>query len=63
MWRPTEDGMTRALQLGYRTWEYRPLAFFNVVYNHRGPVSGLTTVPRPIESRQFLVKWTWLLQL
>jgi hypothetical protein len=45
------------------TWGHRPLAFFNIVYNHRGPVSGLTTVPRPIESRQFLVKWTWLLQL
>jgi len=34
-----------------------------LVYNHRAPVSGLTAVPRPMESQQLLVKWTWLLQL
>jgi hypothetical protein len=45
------------------TWEYRPLAFFNVVYNHRAPVAGLGAVAKPIESRQLLLKWTWLLQL
>jgi len=46
------------------TWEYQPLAFFNVIYNHRTAVSGLdvSTLP-PAGSRQLLVKVTWLLQL
>jgi hypothetical protein len=45
------------------TWEYRPLAFLTVVYNHRAPVSGLGAASAPAESRQLLVKGTWLLQL
>jgi hypothetical protein len=45
------------------TWEYQPLAFFNVVYNHRTPVFGLVSAAVPPASRQLLVKWTWLLQL
>jgi hypothetical protein len=45
------------------TWEHRPLAFFTVVYNHRAPVAGLAAAASPLESRQLLVKWNWLLQL
>ncbi|NOT27633.1 MAG: carbohydrate binding family 9 domain-containing protein [Acidobacteria bacterium] len=45
------------------SWEYRPLAFFTVVYNHRAPVSGLGTAAAPVESRQLLLKGTWLFQL
>jgi hypothetical protein len=58
---------TSARQLSWNTrlaWEYRPLAFFTVVYNHRAPVDGLgvrSAAPPP--SRQLLVKWTWLMQV
>jgi hypothetical protein len=46
------------------TWEYRPLAFFNVIYNHRAPTVGLGGASAaPSVSRQFFVKGTWLLQL
>jgi hypothetical protein len=46
------------------TWEYRPLAFFNVIYNHRAPTAGPgASSTGPLLSRQFLVKGTWLLQL
>jgi hypothetical protein len=44
-------------------WEYRRLAFFNVVYNHRGAISGIATATNPVESRQLLLRWTWLVQL
>jgi hypothetical protein len=45
-------------------WEYRPLAFFNVVYNDRSPVSGLGLASTaPPASRQLLVKFSWLAQL
>jgi hypothetical protein len=45
------------------TWEYRPLAFFNVIYNHRTPTPGLSSVVPPPGSRQLLAKWTWLFQM
>jgi hypothetical protein len=45
------------------TWEHRPLAFFNVIYNHRLPTRGLSSAVPPLASRQLLVKWTWLFQL
>jgi hypothetical protein len=46
------------------TWEYSPLAFVNVIYNHRAPVSGLgVPVTAPLGSRQLLLKWTWLVQV
>ncbi|MGD9904445.1 MAG: DUF5916 domain-containing protein [Vicinamibacterales bacterium] len=45
-------------------WEYQPLSFFTVVYNDRSAVDGRgVLVPAPVESRQLLVKLTWLLQL
>jgi hypothetical protein len=44
-------------------WEYRPLAFFTVVYNDRSVVDGAVQAPAPAASRQFLVKLTWLAQL
>lgn len=45
-------------------WEYQPLSFFTVVYNDRSAVDGRgVMVPAPVESRQLLVKLTWLLQL
>lgn len=58
---------TAARQLSWNTrfaWEYRPLAFLNVVFNRSSPVSGLgVPAPTPAVSSQFLVKWTWLLQM
>jgi hypothetical protein len=44
-------------------WEYRPLAFVTIVYNHRAAISGLSAALVPTESRQLLAKWTWLVQL
>jgi hypothetical protein len=45
------------------TWESQPLAFLNIVYNHRAPISGsgLPTVAAP-RVGQLLLKWSWLLQ-
>jgi hypothetical protein len=58
---------TSARQLSWNArmaWEYRPLSFFTVVYNHRVPVPGLGVgTGAPAQSRQLLVKWTWLLQV
>jgi hypothetical protein len=46
------------------TWEYRPLAFFTVIYNHRVAVPGLgVSSVAPAASRQLLVKVVWLIQL
>lgn len=46
------------------SWEYRPLAFFTIVYNDRAPIDGRgVTVPAPAATRQLLAKFTWLWQL
>jgi hypothetical protein len=45
-------------------WEYQPLSYLTVIYNHRSPLSGRDfNVAAPPASRQLLVKATWLLQL
>jgi hypothetical protein len=45
-------------------WEYQPLSFLTIVYNHRAAVDGLGVgAPNPLGSRQLLAKITWLLQL
>jgi hypothetical protein len=45
-------------------WEYQPLSFLTIVYNHRSPVDGRgVLVPTPTGSRQLLVKLTWLRQM
>ena len=46
------------------SWEYRPLAFFTIVYNDRSPISGFSLpAAAPAASRQLLVKLGWLSQL
>jgi hypothetical protein len=35
----------------------------STVYNHRGAISGIATATNPVESRQLLLRWTWLVQL
>lgn len=45
-------------------WEYRPLSFVSIVYNHRDPVDGRgVRIPAPPRNRQLLAKLTWLWQL
>jgi hypothetical protein len=46
------------------SWDYRPLAFFTIMYNDRAPISpfGLPAAAPPA-SRQLLVKLGWLSQL
>jgi hypothetical protein len=45
-------------------WEYRPLSFFTVVYNHRAPVDGRGVMsPAALANRLLLVKLTWLWQM
>jgi hypothetical protein len=55
----------RQLSMNARlAWEYRPLSFFTIVYNHRAPVDGRgVMIPAHPTNRQLLVKLTWLWQM
>lgn len=57
--------VARQLSVNARlAWEYQPLAFFNIVYNDRSPVSGLgIPISAAPTSRQLMIKLTWLVQL
>lgn len=57
--------VARQLSVNARlSWEYRPLSFFTLVYNHRAPIDGHgILVPPPDRSHQLLAKLTWQLQL